>query len=205
MMTPVEVAKRPKAVGACVTSGDLGSRANHTPGNVVKLCHWRRTLTDYLEHKKLTSNSKLSEWLTIATNIGVIVGLIFITLEYRQNNELLVVESSANRASQSNSFVDLVIQDPTLIELLNKNSTELSKIESDRLTLLGIRLLLLLEAQYEATVAGHGFPEAQLRDIHRAIYRRESLNYGVPYAWLTFKSRGETDFTRWFETEVINP
>ncbi len=169
------------------------------------MCQCRWTLIDHLEHKKLTSNSKLSEWLTIATNVGVIVGLMFITLEYRQNNELLMVESSANRSSQSNSFVDLVIQDPTLIELMNKDSTELSKVESDRLTLLGIRLLLLFEAQYEATVAGHGFSEAQLRGIHRAVYRRESLNYGVPYAWLTFKSRGESDFTRWFETQVINP
>ncbi|MFT5351591.1 MAG: hypothetical protein ACI9MF_002414, partial [Gammaproteobacteria bacterium] len=64
----------------------------------------------------------------------------------------LIVESSANRASQANTFVGLVIQDPTLIELLNKDISELSRVESDRLTLLGIRLLLVFEGQYDATV-----------------------------------------------------
>ena len=71
--------------------------------------------------------------------------------------------------------------------------------------LLGIRLFFLLEAQYEATVAGHGFSEAQLQGIHRSVYGRETLNYGIPYAWLTFKSRGESSFTRWFEAQVIKP
>jgi hypothetical protein len=153
----------------------------------------------------LTRTSKLSEWLTIATNVGVIVGLILIAFEYKQNNELLLVESSANRANQANTFVDLVIQDPTLIELLNKDSSELSRVESDRLTLLGIRLLLVFEGQYDATVAGHGLSEAQLRSIHRSIYRRESLNYGVPHAWPTYKSRGESDFTLWFDANVVSP
>ena len=76
---------------------------------------------------------------------------------------------------------------------------------SEWLTLLGIRLLLVFEAQYEATVAGHGFSEAQLRSRHRAIFRRESLNYGVPYAWLTFKTRVESGFTRWFQANVVDP
>ena len=153
----------------------------------------------------MSRDSKLSEWLTVATNVGVIAGLLFLTLEYRQNNELLLVESSANRSSQANELVDLVIQDPTLIELLNKDSSELSRVESDRLTLLGMRLLLVFEAQYDATVAGHGLSPARLRSIHRAIYRRESLNYGVPHAWPTFKSRGESDFTQWFDANVVSP
>jgi hypothetical protein len=158
-----------------------------------------------MEHKNMSSGSKLSEWLTVATNAGVIVGLLFLTLEYRQNNELLLVESSANRSTQSNELVDLVIQDPTLIELLNKDATELSNVDSDRLTLLGIRILLAFEAQYEATVAGHGFDEAYLRNIQGAIFRRENMNYGAPFAWPTFKARGETNFTRWFEANVVNP
>ena len=132
----------------------------------------------------------MREWLAIATNIGVIAGLFFIALEYRQNNELLLVESSANRSSQTNEIIDLVIQDPTLVDLLNKDSAELSKFESDRLILLGIRLLLVFEAQYEASVMGHGHDEAHLRSIQRAIFSRKTLNYGGPHAWPTFKARG---------------
>jgi len=85
------------------------------------------------------------------------------------------------------------------------NPNELNKVESDRLTLLGMRTLMGVEAQYEATLAGHGFSEAYLRSVHRAIYRRASMNYGVPYAWPTFKARGESDFTRWYEANVVNP
>ncbi|HMB60864.1 MAG TPA: hypothetical protein VKN35_13205 [Xanthomonadales bacterium] len=47
-------------------------------------------------------------------------------------------------------------------------------------------MLLVFEAQYDAIVAVHGFSETQLRSIHRTIYRRESLNYGVPHAWPIF-------------------
>jgi len=150
----------------------------------------------------LRRGARLAEWLTVATNIGVIVGLVFLALEYKQNNDLLLVESSANRSSQVNALVDLVIQDPTLIELMNKDTTELSVVESDRLTILGIRTFLSFEAQYNATVGGHGFDEAYLRSFHNAIYHRERLNHGLPHAWPTFKARGESDFTRWFEANI---
>jgi len=152
----------------------------------------------------LKIDSKLTDWLTVATNLGVIVGLVFLALEYRQNNELLLVESSANRSSQVNALLELIIQDPTLIELMNKDSTELSDLEGSRLMMLGIRTFLSFEAQYNATVNGHGFDEAYLRSFHSAIYHRKTLNYGLPYAWPTFKARGETDFTRWFEANIVN-
>ena len=149
-------------------------------------------------------DSKLIDWLTVATNLGVIIGLVFLALEYRQNSDLLLVESNANRASQVNALVDLVIQDPTLIELMNKDESELTDLESDRLTVLGIRTYLAFEAQYNATVAGHGFDETYLRSFHGAIFHREKLNYGLPHAWPMFKARGETDFTRWFEANIVS-
>lgn len=148
--------------------------------------------------------TKLTDWLTVATNIGVIMGLVFLALEYRQNNDLLLVESNANRSSQVNALLELIIQDPTLIELMEKDTAELDSLESERLLMLGIRTFVSLEAQYNATANGHGFDETYLRSFHGAIYHRDTLNYGLPYAWPMFKARGETDFTRWFEANIVS-
>ena len=146
--------------------------------------------------------SRLSEWLTIATNVGVLTGLAFFGFEYRQNNQLIEIERAAYTQDQTISVLELVIQDATLIELMGKDQSELTQAESDRLRLLGIRMLLNMQNQFNAIVAS-GSSLQESATIQRAIYNRPRLNYGTRYAWPTFKARGENEFTRWFEESVI--
>ncbi len=147
-------------------------------------------------------SSNLSQWFAIATNIGVILGLVFLGLEYRQNTELIVIERSAYTVDQNSSLVDLVVQDPSLIELLGRDPTTLSVVESDRLRLLGLRMLLNFQTQYRAAVASGGSLEA-IEMTQRAIFNRPRLNYGTPHAWNTWRARGQSDFTIWFENTII--
>ena len=146
--------------------------------------------------------SKLSEWMTIATNVGVLTGLVFFGFEYRQNNQLIEIERAAYTQDQINSVVELAVQDMTLIELMGKDQSELTQAESDRLTLLGIRMLLNMQNQFNAIVES-GASLQQNAAVQRAIYNRPRLNYGIRHAWPTFKARGENAFTRWFEENVI--
>ncbi len=149
------------------------------------------------------NTSKLSDWVTIATNIGIILSLVFLGLQYRQNTELLAVERSTTRSNSQNQVLEIVIQDPSLIELMGKDPSTLTQVESDRLLVLGVLNLLNMERIYTLAVAS-----AQLLDgpavAMRNVYFRPRLNYGMPHAWEMYKAREETDFTRWFEKTVIS-
>lgn len=149
------------------------------------------------------NSSKLLDWVTIATNIGIILSLVFLGLQYRQNSELLALERNAFRTNSLNSVSDLVIQDVSLIELMRKDQSSLTQTESDRLLLLGLRMLQHMEGRYTAAIAS-GLPPSSVAVSMRSVYNRPRLNYGLQYAWETYKTRGETDFTKWFEREVVN-
>ena len=150
-------------------------------------------------------SSKLGNWVSIATNLGVLAGLVFFGFEYRQNNQLIEIERSAYTQEQITSIIDLVIQDPGLVELMGKDKSELTQAEDDRLTLLGLRMLLNMQSQFSAIVAS-GSSLEENASIDRAIYARPRLNYRAPHAWETFKAaRGETAFTSWFEKNVVKP
>ena len=146
-----------------------------------------------------------NSWLTVITNIGIIAGLVFVGLEYRQNSHMVEIGSSANISSQVNDIVDIAIQDPSLVELMGKDVATLTTLESDRLTLMGVRMLMAFDANYRDIVIRHGEDRlASATLLWRSIYHRPRLNYGVPHAWPTFKARVDTPFVTWFETDVVS-
>lgn len=147
--------------------------------------------------------SKLNDWLGVITNIGIVVGLFFVGLEYQNNSALLEIESDSNVGGQINDVIDVVLSDPTLIELMGKEKPTLTTVESDRLRLLGIRMLMGMEANFnDATERGIGNLENMMQ-VQRAIYHRPRLNYGLPYAWETYRARVDSPFVQWFEANVI--
>jgi hypothetical protein len=146
---------------------------------------------------------KISEWLTILTNVGVILGLMFVGLEYQNNSSLLEIERATARDDQVNSIIDTVIQDPSLLELMSKDRDSLSQLESDRLRLLGLRMLLALDSNYVTSSPLDPPTEKSMISTFRAIYSRPRLNYGIPYAWGTYKERGETTFTQFFQKNIV--
>ena len=148
--------------------------------------------------------SQVNDWLSVATNIGIIIGLVFVGLEYRQNSHLVDIEARSNTNSQVNDLIDLVIQDETLVQLMGKNASDLSVAESDRLTLLGTRMLLAFEGIYRDTSERYGTEAlAAPTQVWRSIYYRR-LNYGMPHAWSTYKERIHSPFVQWFEANVVN-
>ena len=76
---------------------------------------------------------KLNDWLGVLTNIGIVVGLVYVALEYEQNSNLIEFEAQANFDSQVNNVIDVVIQDAELVEIMGKERSSLTVVESDRL------------------------------------------------------------------------
>ena len=124
-------------------------------------------------------------------------------MEYQNNSALLEIEADSNVGGQINEVVDLVISDPTLIELMGKDTSSLTDVEADRLRLLGIRMLMGMEANFnDATERGLGNLENMVQ-VQRAIYHRDRLNYGLPFAWEIYKARLDSPYVDWFESNVI--
>jgi hypothetical protein len=145
----------------------------------------------------------INDRLNLISNFGIVFGLLFVGLEYQNNSTLVELESRSNAGAQVNDVIDVVLADPTLVELMGKNKSDLTTAESDRLRLLGIRMLLTLNNNYlDAVDRGIGNLESHAQ-VQRAIYYRPRLNYGLPDAWETYRERVDSSFVGWFEANVI--
>lgn len=141
--------------------------------------------------------------LQVLANLGVIAGIVLLAIEVHQNNDLLGLQIRANATGRILGTADIVLSNPDLIDLLNRNQESLTQAERDRLVLLGIRTLSGFESAYRDVV--HGIhEEASLRRAVQSIWRRPRLNYGMQMAWETFKNRADPAFVIWMEENVVN-
>jgi hypothetical protein len=145
----------------------------------------------------------LGQAIQILANVGVLVGIILLAIELRQNNDLLALEHRANLNERIQGNAEIVLENRYLLELLDKDPAALTQTERDALVLLGIRALSGFESGYREVLAGLA-DEEQLRRAVRAVWDRPHLNYGVPLAWDTFKARSPPDFVAWMEENVVN-
>ena len=144
----------------------------------------------------------LGQTIQILANVGVIAGIVFLGFEIRQNNVQLDIQSRGQTDARRFGTVDLVLEQPYLIDLQRKDAKQLTQADRDRLTVMGIRALMNFEEQYRDVVLGRFDRDEALR-TQRAIYHRDWLNYGMPLAWITYKERASPEFTRWMEDYVI--
>ena len=145
----------------------------------------------------------VAQALQILANFGVIAGIVLLAIEVRQNNDLLGVQIRANATGRILGTTDIVLNNPDLIDLLNKSQESLTQAERDRLVLLGVRTLSTFESAYRDVV--HGIhEEASLRRAVQSLWRRPRLNYGMQMAWDTFKDRADPAFVIWVEVNVLN-
>ena len=73
----------------------------------------------------------LNRWLSFAANFGVVLGIIFLAIELRQNNELLQAEARYNRLETRNEGNYELLRNRDLTAAIEKleNGEELSSIE----------------------------------------------------------------------------
>ena len=145
---------------------------------------------------------ELGQTVQIIANVGVILGLVILAFELRQNNELLGIEIRSNQAERIIGTSNIQLDNPNLIELLEKDPARLSTVERDTLIILGVRSLSSFESAYREVLAGFE-EEEQLRRAIRAVWNRPHLNYAMPLAWETFRPRGTPAFVAWMEENVI--
>ena len=142
-----------------------------------------------------------NQWLTFATNIGVLAGLVILIIEINQNTT--AIENQVDVAIFSDAPVRYVVEHPELAELQVRSESEawdsFSEVEQEQLMNLWALSLDSAELQYKLrqrsgerlTADNIVFPERLLsRDSFRTF-------------WRTVASRGGSyppDFIDYFES-----
>jgi len=106
--------------------------------------------TDQLQSYNLEQRldtQKLNSWLTLLANLGVLLGIVFLAIELRQNNELMESEARFNRVSVSKEGYNIQSTNGELAEIIVKvnNNAPLTEVELYRFTMLHMRLLINIE------------------------------------------------------------
>ena len=83
-------------------------------------------------------SDRLNKWLTLAANIGVIAGIMFLAMELRQNSELMKAQSRT-------------VMSQDTVNLLTLNVSDASYLDAVHRGLAGEELTVLEQAQFRRT------------------------------------------------------
>ena len=78
---------------------------------------------------------KVNKWLTLVTNLGLIAGLFFLTLEIKQNTSQMRTGASFSINQGLNNLNSAIYQDSTFAELYlrgSKSFSDLNEVETTR-------------------------------------------------------------------------
>ena len=71
--------------------------------------------------------TKLNDWLTLAANIGVIAGIVFLAMEINQSNKVTIAATYQARISEiENSYQNTALSDylPAIYEKIDKEGLD---------------------------------------------------------------------------------
>ena len=104
---------------------------------------------------------RLNRWLTLGANFGIILGIVFLVIEVRQNqfalnegNRLSILEARNYELERYNEFRAILVQDEKLSELWMKglNGEDLGYLDSERFYNLCTSYLWLSVTTYERSI-----------------------------------------------------
>lgn len=139
---------------------------------------------------------RLNPWITLLANVGVILGIIFLALQIQQGNEMLRQEQLGAYNEQTIAAADLLIADPSLIEIMLKERHELTELESERLYMLGRRMIVSARISWLAGESGN--------TAIRQVFHRPKMNYGMPEIWADSTRGMEPEFAAWFKENIVD-
>jgi hypothetical protein len=147
-------------------------------------------------------SDKLGRWLTILTNVSVLVGVIFLVIEVRQNNEFLEFEKYSRSISDLVESGGVLWRDESLASALFEEPSTRTAEQNWRLrTSVGANFNSMQRAWRE------GYFETNLGIValYRTAYNSDNPR-GVllKSVWEDHKQVLASDFVEWFYQNVAN-
>jgi hypothetical protein len=146
----------------------------------------------------------VNKWLTLAANVGVIAGIIFLGIEVKQNNEEIAAQSRFNYYQSRSENVDSWGQDKNTIDILLKSLTgfDLNPEEELMLTLRLQATIILWEYEFGEYVLERLSDEEMNPLDKKRIY--DGWGEIGKVVWGTHKKTAPLEFVNWFEKNIVN-
>lgn len=142
----------------------------------------------------------INKWFTLAANIGVIAGIIFLAIELQQNNNLLQSQARLGELSASTSRIEIGLNNPELAHINFKamSGETLTPEEENRYFDYALYTMMHWQWQYDEYLAG-GLPEVNLE----AWQVQASFSPVWKMAWERTLGTQNTEFTRFVDENVF--
>lgn len=138
----------------------------------------------------------------IAGAIAVVVSLVYLASQIKHSNHLMTLEATKYATDLVIPFMDMMLVEDDLLDLMIKDPSDLSEREQIKLKLLGRRMIVTIRQMYLAK------DEIRLMEetisMCRAAYHRDKMNYGMPTVWPEYKQELPTEFVAWFEDRIVS-
>lgn len=122
--------------------------------------------------------SKLNNWLTLLANVGVIAGILFLAYEIRQNTTSLHAAAIQASTEVARENIMALVNDPSLIDLKNKESGELTQAEAQRLYWLSRSFWLSMQGLWRQWELGV-LPDEEWIVWQRIICGNMTTDFGI--------------------------
>ena len=153
---------------------------------------------------------KLNKWLTLAANLGVIAGIVFLAFELQQNNRFLSAQAQYNLLKDRTEDNTIIMANPEVASLWYKVKINESLTDEEIFRVDAFVVKALLNWQYEYNQYNEGnltmeeLPVNAWRvSYHESNYLMSTSRY--PVVWDSIKTVFEPDFVSFMEENVINP
>ena len=96
--------------------------------------------------------NKLNQWLTLVANLGVVIGLVLVAVEIRQNTNLAQVQTYRENTAELTQWRSQMLSDPELITLFSEywKTGQFSELDQNQQTRLGMMINNLFSAYENA-------------------------------------------------------
>lgn len=148
---------------------------------------------------------KINRWLTLGANIGVVLGIIFLAIELRQNNELLQSQASITYVQIRVGALENQLENPDLLEALYqaRQGVQLEPLDRQRLEV----YYRLVFAMWDWEYGQYDDNLLYAADQPPAARWRPSVEY-YPYmreSWPVHRSTYSERFVKYMEQQVLSP
>ena len=153
-------------------------------------------------------NDKFGEWLTVATNLAVVAGIIALAFEVSQNTRQLRAQASYNLLLNRIDARSEIVNNPELAEFWSRieSGDSITSADMRRVRASAEVAILKWHWEYGQYIDGSLSLTELPVSAYRASYRGEydvRLS-GIPEAWLSIKDQLRPDFVAWMEANVTN-
>ena len=149
----------------------------------------------------------INRWLTLGANLGVLVGIVFLAIELRQNNELLEAQMRADNFDRMSGFAEQIMGSPMLAKDLQKteNNEEITKVEEILLRAMALRTFRQAEWTFREVEAGRLEGPFPLKIFRRGFRSAGIFRWPLGEYWAEMKEFFAPDFVQFVEENIVNP